>query len=130
MEYESEIYENLSFAYPPDWHVMEDTRLGILVSDTAFPDPLPPDVYAPVVIDERTQDMSEALETLREIDSEGRSENIEVNGHIGVKYTYETLSGPRVVYLLERSSDRLIGYGIDRTSDIGDAESILNTLVF
>lgn len=81
---------NLSFAYPPNWYVLEDEGLGIFLSDEPLPEMLGPDIIGvPIVINKSDVNEQQIEIALREEDTSLIINNIEINNNIGKFYQYK-----------------------------------------
>lgn len=116
--YSSERF-NLSFAYPKDWHVLEDENLGILLSSKEFPKVLPPDLLGvEIVVGVSKENKNELLEKLKEEDPEVKSEEIIIKGEKGEKYEYRVGpdNEPTLLYRIPRGSE-FVEVGLDKNLD-------------
>jgi hypothetical protein len=131
------VYESktlsLSFAYPPDWYVKEDEKLGILLSDKPLPERLGPDIIGVPVININRTTVSEVdrLTTLKEIDSSVESIPIEFNHHKGTLYVYK--GGPdeqkENLYRFP-NGEEFIEVGVNSSIPLSIVEEILGQLEF
>ena len=122
----------LSFAYPPDWYVTEDASLGILLTETPLPQPLPPDVLdVPVVIGVSDVKEEQILIALRDEDQAVTVETIEINGHNGNVYKYQAGpdAEPTISYRF-LDGGHFIVLSADGTLEPSFVQSLLSTLSF
>ena len=124
----------LSFAYPPDWYVTEDVNLGILLTETPLPQPLPPDVLdVPVVIgvSGESEDMHE--KKLRSADPRLVVEAVSAENYSGVRYSslapVNDDDEPGIEYRLKYGS-KFLGIGVNTNADFHVIQSLLSTLSF
>ncbi|MEK7606630.1 MAG: hypothetical protein AAB444_00295 [Patescibacteria group bacterium] len=122
----------LSFAYPPDWYVTEDASLGILLTETPLPQPLPPDVLdVPVVIDVSKETNEVFLNSLREIDKEVLVEDVAINSRDAQKFIYRVSPDNTLRYFYRIPiGAKYIEAAIDNTADFNVVQSLLSTLSF
>jgi hypothetical protein len=132
------VYESktlsLSFAYPPDWYVKEDEKLGILLSDKPLPERLGPDVIGvPIVIGMSEESEVEYEEKLRTLDPQLIIEEIKIDNHSGKRYSslgvVSEEDEPGISYRFPLK-EGFLEIAINTHTDETVVQSLLNSLSF
>jgi len=123
----------LSFAYPDNWYVLEDEKLGILVSDFQLPLTLPPNmgIDVPIVISRSDAEEQQLLAALYEEDPSATVEDVKVNNYSGKRYQYKAGPDDRpVVSYRFFDETQFVTVSADASLQSSLVQNILNTLSF
>lgn len=100
--------QGFTFAYPPDWHVVEHQKFGVLISDQEID--TRHEIYdVPITITIREEGIEQVEGALSE--NHPSNENVKFGSLKGRRFEYKTELGPRILYalILERNKTLKVG---------------------